>query len=705
MDVNRTAPHEHSFTYSVGKGENANTITAKCSAEKCSLPAHQATLTISAPKTGYYQPVITDVYGIRGDAVIRYYNTKNGNKTGDPLQNFPTDDGTYWAEITLGTAGNTATAYVVYSISGKYMPVISQSCKGPYDGNKHSITVTAPEGAVIKYRTKASGEYDLEDNPSFTEPGSYMVWFKVTKDGFKTVERSKTVEIWNAELTDVSVSQNGTLKYSGSAQTPAVITAATAKGNQTVTFTYSKTQNGEYSSTVPSITNVSESGTFYYKASAPNHNDTTGSFTVTMNKDTAPAVNVPTPDAVTYDPAMTLADIPLTGDWEWVTTNTVPTVKNSGYDAVLTVDGSNYDYSSDSGYDSDTNKVTRTVPLTVNKANNPATVSNTATVEKGRKTVDLNKNVNRNGAKGDVRYAFAGDDKGCILSDGILTSGNDTGSVTVNATVTADANYKALAATPITVTITDNTPSGGGSGGGADTDNIQQLIDKINALPDPNKVTVNDENAIKEAREAYNILSDTEKQDSRLTQSIKDKLEDCETALEKAMKDKEDQEAADKVSGLVEALPADPAEASEADAQAAFDAYMALTDAQKALITDDAKQKVAAYKFYYEARYAEAQKVKMSSVKAKKGRKAAVKWKKNKDADGYLLCYKAKGVKAKKVNIKSYKTVNKTVTKLKAGKVYTFKIRPYTKVENPSTGNMKTVYGKWSKAKKIRAKK
>ena len=52
------------------------------------------------------------------------------------------------------------------------------------------------------------------------------------------------------------------------------------------------------------------------------------------------------------------------------------------------------------------------------------------------------------------------------------------------------------------------------------------------------------------------------------------------------------------------------------------------------------------------AGYAEAQKVKMSSAKAKKGGKAVVKWKKNKAADGYLLYYKAKGVKAKKVRAK-----------------------------------------------------
>ena len=67
--------------------------------------------------------------------------------------------------------------------------------------------------------------------------------------------------------------------------------------------------------------------------------------------------------------------------------------------------------------------------------------------------------------------------------------------------------------------------------------------------------------------------------------------------------------------------------------------------------------------------------------------------------------YKAKGTKAKKVNIKNAKTLKKTVKKLKAGKKYSFKIRTYTKVEDLSIGTMKTVYGKWPSAKKAKIKK
>ena len=100
------------------------------------------------------------------------------------------------------------------------------------------------------------------------------------------------------------------------------------------------------------------------------------------------------------------------------------------------------------------------------------------------------------------------------------------------------------------------------------------------------------------------------------------------------------------------------------------------------------------------------QKVKLKSVKAKKGRKAVAKWKKTSAANGYQLKYKAKGVKAKKVNIKSARTLKKTVKKLKAGKVYTFKVRSYTMVQNLADPDKPIkVYGKWSKGRRVKAKR
>ncbi|MBQ9059701.1 MAG: fibronectin type III domain-containing protein [Firmicutes bacterium] len=95
-------------------------------------------------------------------------------------------------------------------------------------------------------------------------------------------------------------------------------------------------------------------------------------------------------------------------------------------------------------------------------------------------------------------------------------------------------------------------------------------------------------------------------------------------------------------------------------------------------------------------------------VKAQKKKKAKVTWKANTKATGYVIQYSMKknfkkGVKTVKINKAA--TKKKLVKKLKAKKAYYFRIATVTKVNNPMTGKTETIQGKWSKAKKIKAKK
>lgn len=87
-----------------------------------------------------------------------------------------------------------------------------------------------------------------------------------------------------------------------------------------------------------------------------------------MQKAKAPAVVVPTLKSMTYDPHTTLADIPLTGGWEWVTGSTVPTAAQTDYPVVLAVDDGNYDYTGVEGYNARTHAITRSLKLNVEKA-------------------------------------------------------------------------------------------------------------------------------------------------------------------------------------------------------------------------------------------------------------------------------------------------------------------------------------------------
>ena len=172
-----------------------------------------------------------------------------------------------------------------------------------------------------------------------------------------------------------------------------------------------------------------------------NDGDKTASCAVTVNK-----ANPTAPTGLTATYRQTLADVTLPTGWTWAdSTQSVGNVVSPAATFKANFAGDN-NYNAASDVD---------VAVTVNKAGNPATVSDTATVTKGGNTVDLANNVTPNGATGKVTYVIDGEANGCSLSGSVLTSGENTGSVTVNVTVATDANYNALAPTPITVTISD----------------------------------------------------------------------------------------------------------------------------------------------------------------------------------------------------------------------------------------------------------
>ena len=110
-----------------------------------------------------------------------------------------------------------------------------------------------------------------------TEVGEYKVYADMAAKGNYTAANGITAEGWSftigaADLTNISVSQTGSLTYNGAAQTATVSAAATAKGGQEANFTYCADEGGTYDSAVPSFTAKGEH-TVYYKAAASNHNE------------------------------------------------------------------------------------------------------------------------------------------------------------------------------------------------------------------------------------------------------------------------------------------------------------------------------------------------------------------------------------------------------------------------------------------------
>ena len=77
-----------------------------------------------------------------------------------------------------------------------------------YDGQPHSISVsvTNPEGVAVTYST--DGITYGSDNPSFSNEGTYTVYYRITKDNYTTVEGSKTVTINKKPVTITAQEQD-----------------------------------------------------------------------------------------------------------------------------------------------------------------------------------------------------------------------------------------------------------------------------------------------------------------------------------------------------------------------------------------------------------------------------------------------------------------------------------------------------------------
>ena len=163
---------------------------------------------------------------------------------------------------------------------------------------------------------------------------------------------------------------------------------------------------------------------------------------------TISAIDPTTPTGLNATYGQTLANVALPTGWAWIDSSTT-SVGNVGTNTFK----ANYT-STDPNYNSKENV---DVSVTVGQADNPATVTNTASVRKGGNTIDLAGNVTKNEASGAVSYAINGATNGCTLNGSELTSGADSGTVTVNVTIAEETNYKALTVA-ITVTITDKTP-------------------------------------------------------------------------------------------------------------------------------------------------------------------------------------------------------------------------------------------------------
>ena len=138
--------------------------------------------------------------------------------------------------------------------------VHAEGYSGIYDGKAYGITVTVPEGAKVRYGTE-EGNYGLEDNPKYTNAGTYRVYYEVSKEGLVPVTGSETVSIEKADPT-VTAPLAKDLTYNG--KTQELVSAGEAQGGE-ILYVLGKDADTapaeeSFSKTIPAGTNA---GTYY----------------------------------------------------------------------------------------------------------------------------------------------------------------------------------------------------------------------------------------------------------------------------------------------------------------------------------------------------------------------------------------------------------------------------------------------------------
>ena len=347
--------HDWSKFTADGSFEKQSTITASCS--RCGETG--PSLTIVAPTLQTYgndgsaEATIIDEGGIQGDATVRYYATVDGgNRTGEPLAGAPTGAGKWWAEITLGTGDNAATAHLIYDIYKAFPTYDSPAPTAVYGQTLADVELINPEGNTPGTWTWVDPETTYVGN---TGQNTFKATFtpEDTANYLIMAGRDVTVTVGKAE---VAIPEIAPKEYNAGPQSANIAQSDL----YTVTKNDGGTNVGEYD------VELTLNETDNHKWAGTEETNVALKFQIVAAK--APEVVPPNLSTVTYDPTKTLANVTMPEGWTWADNTIVPTVGNTGYAAKLMVDDQNYDYTGVFGYDAESHTVTRTVVPTVEKA-------------------------------------------------------------------------------------------------------------------------------------------------------------------------------------------------------------------------------------------------------------------------------------------------------------------------------------------------
>ena len=263
--------------------------------------------------------------------------------TFDVTGNTGTNAGSYELTVT-GTGNFTGSVTQKWSIGKKFITMMGFDWIGKdptYTGELQKPPFTFSD-SDIKAQLVEGKDYELVyPEGKGIDAGYVTVRLKGLESGnYYLPEYSHGFKILSATLTNIKVEADA-LIYNGEAQTPTVRASATAVNDQPVTFTYSAEQNGAYSENVPSFT---DEGTYtvYYKVTAPNHHEASGSFEVVIAKKSLTGAKITLGDSLTYNGAAQTQTIIKVETSDGMTVTTFDVTDNTGTNAgeyELTVTG------------------------------------------------------------------------------------------------------------------------------------------------------------------------------------------------------------------------------------------------------------------------------------------------------------------------------------------------------------------------------
>ena len=265
----------HNLKYAVKAG------TTNVCEETCTDCDHYATATLTAADK-YYRPGVSSAHG-----TVTYSDNWIGDVDEDYA--YAVDKvGTATAKVTLIFSSSSSQLPVTLTCNYQVLPLDIAKSYAEYWPHEYSGDALIPvvyysETGMVLDSTKLTEGTDYTiawDKTDLTQAGEYTL--TVTGINNYTGSFTQKITIAPANLKNVSVVNNkAAFDYTGEAQKLDVTASGETVDGSEIAFTYRVGETGEYVAE-PAVTDGG-THTVHWKASAPNHNDVTGSFTVTVN--------------------------------------------------------------------------------------------------------------------------------------------------------------------------------------------------------------------------------------------------------------------------------------------------------------------------------------------------------------------------------------------------------------------------------------